>query len=86
MFVDCSGLTSFSPAMPNSLTNASGMFSGCKLDKDSVQNIVDTIPTYTSGSHAITIGYDSTEITQEDEDAFDTTLANKGWTVTWQPN
>lgn len=86
MFYDCSNLTSFSAALPNSLTDAIYMFLNCKLDKASVQNIVDTIPTWTSGTHKITIGVDSTKITQEEQDAFNTTLVGKGWTVTWQRN
>lgn len=84
MFSDCSGLTSFSAALPNSLSTATSMFYGCKLDKASVQNIVDTIPTWTSGTHRIAIGVDSTKITQAEQDAFNTTLVGKGWTVTWQ--
>lgn len=60
------------------------MFYGCKLDKASVQNIVDTIPTWTSDTHKISIGVDSTKITQAEQDAFNTTLVGKGWTVTWQ--
>ena len=88
MFYGCTGLRNFTPSLAG-LTNCEdfeNMFSGCKLNKASVQNIVNTIPTYTSGSDAITIGYDSTEITQEDEDAFNTTLTNKGWMVAWQRN
>lgn len=84
MFNDCSNLTSFNAALPNSLSEADFMFYGCKLNKASVQNIVDTIPTWTSGTHMITIGVDSTKITQAEQNAFNTTLVGKGWRVTWQ--
>lgn len=61
------------------------MFYACKLNKASVQKIADTIPTV-SGTHRITIGIDSTQITQEEQDAFNTTIVGKGWTTTWQRN
>lgn len=86
MFDGCSSLTSFTPSLPSALKTATNMFRGCKLDKESVQNIVNTIPTYTSGTHQIAIGVDSTKITQAEQNAFNTTLTGKRWTVTWERN
>lgn len=59
---------------------------GCKLSKASVEKIAETIPTYTSGSHPITIGVDSTSITQAEQDAANAILVGKGWTVSWERN
>ena len=70
--VDLSRLTKYSAYA------ASSMFRGCKLDKASVESIVGTLPT-PSTVRDITIGYDSTEITQEEEDAYNTTLVGKNW-------
>lgn len=83
MFYGCSSLETFESDMPV-LSDAEGMFSGCKLDKDSVENIVDSVPVSQGGE--ITIGYDSTLITQQEEDAYNAALVNKGWTVSWERN
>lgn len=61
MFARCWNLRHFYPNMETiswpKLTNASGMFSGCRLDKKSVLKICNALPTYTDGSsHPITIG------------------------------
>ena len=74
--------------MPNSLTDAHMMFEGCKLDKESVEKIADSILDVRgiSGSHAITIGYDRNEITTEEASSFRDTMAGKGWRVTMQEN
>lgn len=53
------------------------MFSGCYLDTASVQNIADTINTY-SGTINIGIGNESPN--EQEETAFNT-IASKGWTV-----
>lgn len=87
MFYDCTSLREFNVDMPPALTAAYHTFHGCKLNKASVQRIVDTIPTYTDGkARGITIGIDSTQITQAEQDAFNTTIVGKGWTTTWQRN
>lgn len=88
MFSGCTGLTEWTVELPSGLINASSMFAYCKLNKASVQRIVNSIPDVreVSGTHNITIGIDSTQITQAEQDAFDTTIVGKGWTVTWQRN
>ena len=85
MFNGCTNLTEWTVDLPSGLSDASWMFDGCKLNKASVQKIADSIPTV-SGTHRITIGIDSTQITQAEQDAFNTTIVNKGWTVTWERN
>jgi hypothetical protein len=47
MFSYCENLTSFSSALPN-LSNGYEMFTNCKLDADSVEKILTSIPTFTS--------------------------------------
>lgn len=47
MFCDCTNLTSFSSALP-SLMNGYEMFSNCRLDADSVEKILTSIPIFTS--------------------------------------
>lgn len=86
MFMYDENLTSFTSVLSDSLTSADFMFSCCKLDKASVQNIANTIPTWMSGTHKITIGVDSSKITQAEQDAFNATIVGKGWTVTWERN
>lgn len=39
-----------------SLREGSLMFSGCQLDAESVPRVVNSLPSYTSGTHALTIG------------------------------
>lgn len=85
MFMYCYELTSFSGDL-SSLDNGEYMFSECKLDLESVQRIADSLPSYDSGSHPITIGVDSFEVTQGQQDEANTTIVTKGWTVTWQRN
>lgn len=75
-----------------SLTNGSNMFTSCNLDEETVIRILDTIPTYTSGTYYLHIGRRTNWIESE-------TIANllgtdtpiaaknysyKGWTVTVQ--
>lgn len=61
MFEGCANLTSFASDL-SSLTNGEGMFYGCKLDAQSVANIIhfipqrDAKPTTTDGDGNITIG------------------------------
>ena len=85
MFYGCTSLTEWTGELPSGLSSATTMFYRCKLNKASVQKIADSIPTV-SGTHKITIGIDSTQITQAEQDAFNTTITDKGWTVTWQRN
>jgi hypothetical protein len=61
MFSLCTNLTSFNSALP-SLTSGENMFNSCKLDVESVANIVHTLPTHESnGTITIGIGCDETE-------------------------
>lgn len=85
MFYYCSSLTSFSGDL-SSLADGSNMFHSCRLDNNSLQNIVTTIKSWSSGNHRITIGVGSNLVTQEQQAAADTILRSKGWTPTWQRN
>lgn len=93
MFCECTNLTSFSSALP-SLTNGAYMFDNCKLDAQSVANIIHTLPTHeTSGSISIGIGCDNTEADQllfaqecdcETWQELLDDFSAKNWTVTFQ--
>lgn len=83
MFSNCSNLTSFESDL-SALTSGSNMFSKCKLDLASVNRIATSIPSYTSGSHPITIGVDSTKVSTEQQATANTIIVGKGWTVIWQ--
>lgn len=87
MFINCSSLSHFRGDL-SSLTAAGGMFSGCKLDLESVQHIISNINNAVSirGTHSITIGVDSNKVTQSQQDSANAILVGKGWTVTWQRN
>ena len=74
----------------SSLVTAEGMFAGCKLDLESIINIIDTIETYDDGkeNHKLTIGYNP-EI--KDTDYGKKELENlidegeyKGWDIIWE--
>ena len=67
-----------------SLEDGTHMFSkGCKLDKESVYNIIDGIKNHTSGTHRIDIGYDSTQISKEFINEISIEFSDKNWTVMW---
>ena len=76
MFEYCGNLTSFKSDL-SSLTDGYYMFYGCKLDTASVQNIADTINTY-SGIITISIG---NYTPNEQEIAAFNKMVSKGWTV-----
>lgn len=68
----------------DSLEDGTHMFSkGCKLDKDSIYNIIDGIKTHTSGTHRIDIGYDSAEVSDDFIEEITTEFSDKNWTVIW---
>jgi hypothetical protein len=48
MFMGCTNLTNFTSSL-GSLTNGKDMFTGCKLNASSVEKILTTIPTITTG-------------------------------------
>lgn len=55
MFMGCSALRVFAVGFP-SLTSGDNLFSETLLDRDSVLTICNSLPTYTSGTHKITLG------------------------------
>lgn len=59
-FYNCSNLTTLYPDYPNhkwpKLSSATNMFNNCKLNKDSILWLYNALPTWTSGTHNITIG------------------------------
>ena len=77
-------LTSFCGNL-GSLENGQGMFGkNCKLDEDSIINIVDSIKENISDEpNNITIGYNSSLISSETITNFTKEFASKGWQVTW---
>ena len=88
LFGGVSYLTTFTSPL-TSLSSGVGMFYGCKLDAASVENILGTIPTYSSGEHVLTmmIASDSVEkfkeITGCGEIGEEDVLVNyKGWSIT----
>ena len=85
MFTRCPALAIFDSALP-ALSDAPEMFNGCILNKESTLNVVTTLPTYTSGTHRITVGIHIDH--QGDVDIADAVAEaeGKGWTVTVQWN
>ncbi|MCQ2172102.1 MAG: DUF285 domain-containing protein [Bacteroidales bacterium] len=89
MFYDCRALTSFNSTLPK-LESGQEMFVACKLDATSVLNILNSIPTYTSGIHKLHLGnrknyLDSTDVAE----LLGTTTpiagknySYKGWSIT----
>ena len=68
------------------LSEGDGMFASCQLDKSSSLKVLNSIPSYTSGTHNITMGIhidhqNDTEVLAAIENA-----SSKGWTVTYQWN
>lgn len=55
MFRNCSNLTSFNSTLP-ALAYGIEMFSGCNLDEASVLRILNSIPTWNSGTHPLHLG------------------------------
>lgn len=83
------GCTSFKviASSPRFLVTAPGMFSGCKINFLTLQVMASTIKNWTDGgTHEITIGVDSNEVTQAQQNAANTIMTNRGWTVTWERN
>ncbi len=83
MFSGCSKLAHWDGTF-GQLTSASNMFNGCVLDLESVQNLANALPRISGGG--MTIGVDSTKVSQEQQDAANAIIVDKGWTVTWQRN
>lgn len=83
MFEGDENFTSFDGNL-SSLTDGEDMFHDCKLDLDSVNRIAESLPTYTSGTHKITISVDKSLVTQAQQNAANVIIVGKGWTPTWQ--
>ena len=84
MFWGCP-LTSFCGNL-SSLEDGFGMFGkSCKLDYDSILNIIDGLKNVTSleGEHIITIGYSSELVSDGELAPLTAELNDKGWTVKW---
>lgn len=91
MFSTCTALTSWNVDLPR-LTNGTAMFSGCNLDEPSVLRILNSIPTYTSGTHNLQLGKRTNYLNSTDIAALlntttpiaATNYSYKGWTITVQ--
>jgi hypothetical protein len=82
---NCDNLVQCKVRFPK-LLSGSRMFGKCKLDKESTLCILNSIPSYTSGNHPLTIGIHVDH--QHDEEVLEA-IANaeaKGWTLTVQWN
>jgi hypothetical protein len=84
-FYDCSNLSVFRGDL-SKLSNGTSLFYNCILDKDSVKFLSENLPTYTSGTHNITIGIQKSLETDEEVLVAIATIKSKGWTVTTQWN
>lgn len=81
----CNKLTVFDAELP-SLSNGDLAFESCQLDKSSILKILNSIPSYTSGSHPLTIGI---HVDYQTDDEVLSAIANaeaKGWMLTVQWN
>lgn len=74
------------------LSNGENMFNTCQLDRPSTISILSSLPTYTSGSHLITMGTHIDNKAEAETEGtelhtlINTTVPNKGWTLTMQYN
>lgn len=55
MFYNCTSLKTFNSPLPK-LAYGQDMFYGCILNEDSILNILNSIPTHTSGTHPLHLG------------------------------
>lgn len=90
MFKNCSNLTSFNSTLPK-LVYGQDMFIGCNLDEASVLRILNSIPTYTSGTHPLHLGKNTNYLNSTDVAdllgtttpiAASTSYKCKGWKIT----
>ncbi len=82
---NCTNLKKFEGNIPK-LSAAEGMFYGCQLDKASALGVLDNLPAYSSGSHAITMGIHIDYENDAEVLAARDNAEAKGWTVTVQWN
>lgn len=81
-------LTSFCGNL-SSLSDGRYMFvKGCKLDKDSIIFIVDSVKDWSNDTseHHIGIGYDSSDVSASFLNEMKDEFAVKGWIVSWYPD
>lgn len=91
MFYNCSKLKTFNSTLP-SLAYGQRMFYGCILDEASILRILNSIPTYTSGSHPLHLGKNTNYLNSTEIAALlgtttpiaAGTYSYKGWTITVQ--
>lgn len=84
-FICNTGLKVFKSDL-SSLDSGGNMFGGAQLNKESALRVLNSIPSYTSGTHALTIGIHVDHKNDEEVAAALTAAAGKGWTVTTQWN
>ena len=75
----------FNSELP-SLESGTNMFHNAKLDKDSVIRILTSIPSFTNGSHALTIGIHNDYYYDKNIPSHIIEAENKGWTLTLEWN
>jgi hypothetical protein len=88
MFYGCSTFTSFNSDL-SSLKKGDGMFYNCKLDAASVEKILTSIPTYSSGLYPLTMRIQSGAAATKFGEITGTTPTStsavsvkyKGWTI-----
>lgn len=68
----------------SALEDGRDMFKGCKLEENSIINIIDSIPCYTSGEHILTITYDAS-ISDEIINELVIEAKEKGWDIQAEP-
>ena len=67
-----------------SLEDGTHMFSkGCKLDADSIYNILDGLKEVEFGGHQINIGYNSEKVTANQLVEMTAEFNQKGWNIIW---
>lgn len=64
----------------SSLENGKDMFTGCQLDEASLINIIDSLPSYTSGEYILSGSYDAS-ISDDTIEEIKAEGKLKGWTI-----
>ena len=74
------------------LSTATNMFNNCRLDRPTTISILSSLPAYTSGTHELTMGTHIDNKAEAETEGtelhtlINTTVPNKGWTLTMQYN
>lgn len=68
----------------SSLENGKDMFTGCRLDEASLVNIIDSLPSYTSGEYILSGSYDAS-ISDDTIEEIKAEGELKGWTIQLSP-